>query len=114
VRLSSFFTVNFAILAPEKVPNKVPNKLAGFGWIIADKSGCEDKFSPFKTMTYLFLSDFCGQSWSLNYPYGVQGVASSNPAAPTIRIKHLDQSLDWSFCFLEPDCEKVPNKVPNK
>ena len=31
--------------------------------------------------------------------HGVQGVASSNPAAPTIRINNLDQPSDWSFLF---------------
>jgi hypothetical protein len=31
--------------------------------------------------------------------HGVQGVASSNPAAPTIVIKHLGQSSDWLFCW---------------
>jgi hypothetical protein len=40
----------------------------------------------------------------------VQGVASSNPAAPTIVIKHLGQSSDWLFCFLGTKAEKVPNK----
>jgi hypothetical protein len=35
-------------------------------------------------MTYIYKSDLSGRYWSLNYLYGVQGVASSNPAAPTI------------------------------
>jgi hypothetical protein len=29
----------------------------------------------------------------------VQGVASSNPAAPTNGIKQLGQSSDWPFVF---------------
>jgi hypothetical protein len=33
--------------------------------------------------------------------HGVQGVGGSNPLAPTKRIKHLGQSSDWPFCFLE-------------
>ena len=77
------------------MPNKVPNKLAGSDWIIADKSGCQHKFNQLKTMTYKIYSDFCGQSWSLNYLYGVQGVASSNPAAPT------NNSLSFSYNLLK-------------
>jgi hypothetical protein len=44
----------------------------------------------------------------------VQGVASSNPAAPTNQIKDLGQPLGWPFCCFWPYLEKVPNKVPNK
>ena len=31
--------------------------------------------------------------------HGVQGVASSNPAAPTNSFKHLGHSSEWPFCF---------------
>ena len=34
------------------------------------------------------------------YPDGVQGVASSNPAAPTKRINESGQSSDWPFSFM--------------
>jgi hypothetical protein len=44
--------------------------------------------------------------------HGVQGVASSNPAAPTNRIKQLAQSSDWAFCFLGLIFEKCPTKCP--
>lgn len=53
----------------------------------------------------------CGKS---NYLYGVQGVASSNPATPTNRIKQIGQSSDWPFVFVSALPEKVPNKVPNR
>ena len=46
------------------------------------------------------------------YPHGVQGVASSNPAAPTNRIKYLGQSFDWPFCFLILIYSSTPTKVP--
>ncbi len=36
----------------------------------------------------------------MNYLYGVQGVASSNPAAPTNRNKRLGHSKEWPFAFL--------------
>ena len=40
--------------------------------------------------------------------YGVQGVASSNPAAPTNRIKHLANPLGLAFCFLGFRAFQVP------
>jgi hypothetical protein len=43
----------------------------------------------------------------IKYFNGVQVVASSNPAAPTNGIKHLGQSKDWPFCFLEARLEAV-------
>ncbi|MEY4369396.1 MAG: hypothetical protein RL564_1346 [Pseudomonadota bacterium] len=46
--------------------------------------------------------------------HGVQGVASSNPAAPTNQIKDLGQPTGWPFCFFWLYLEKVPNKVPNE
>ena len=59
-------------------------------------------------MTYLLIPDFGGQSWNLNYLYGVQGVASSNPAAPTIRFNKKDQSTDWSFLFSGGGSKECP------
>ena len=44
--------------------------------------------------------------------YGVQGVASSNPAAPTNGIKYLGQSFDWPFYFLIQNFSSTPTKVP--
>jgi hypothetical protein len=44
--------------------------------------------------------------------HGVQGVASSNPAAPTIRINKKDQSADWSFLFSACGSQKCPTKCP--
>ncbi|WP_298622253.1 hypothetical protein, partial [uncultured Zoogloea sp.] len=34
--------------------------------------------------------------------HGVQGVASSNPAAPTKESSKKGQSSDWPFCFVPP------------
>ena len=39
------------------------------------------------------------------HSYGVQGVASSNPAAPTNRIKHLGHSSEWPFALLVEFCD---------
>jgi len=36
------------------------------------------------------------------YPHGVQGVASSNPAAPTNGIKQSGHSSEWPFCLHVP------------
>ena len=51
---------------------------------------------------YVFtnLSDRLGLLRTKIYFYGVQGVASSNPAAPTNRIKHLGHSSEWPFALL--------------
>ena len=44
--------------------------------------------------------DFCGCGEAKIHQYWVQGVASSNPAAPTNGIKQLGHSSEWPFCFL--------------
>ena len=46
-----------------------------------------------------FGLDFLGFTRLRNHPYWVQGVASSNPAAPTKRINELGQPLGWPFSF---------------
>ena len=46
--------------------------------------------------------------------HGVQGVASSNPAAPTSNTKGFRLIAGNPFSFQLALCEKVPNKVPNR
>jgi hypothetical protein len=40
--------------------------------------------------------------------HGVQGVASSNPAAPTNEIKYLDEAALSGFFFLRGLVRKIP------
>ena len=53
-------------------------------------------------MSYFLFWLRCGAVQAIfnkNHQHGVQGVASSNPAAPTKRINELGQSSDWPFSF---------------
>jgi hypothetical protein len=52
------------------------------------------------TVHCAWFLDCIGLAWIQLYLYGVQGVASSNPAAPTKRNKQKANSSELAFCFL--------------